>query len=155
MTWFLQFSTLPNTTQFWTYYYFLLQYYFSSSEIYYFAFLIIFFLFILNHTRLPSPRFLHSILLNFITSSSTLLHVRFTFLLIHNFCVFYQYQCGSASSQVLSLKFLNMIFFLAVQVHLFISFLFIFFSFWGFFIYIMQICFGFKKIFYFILLIFF
>ena len=82
MAWFLQLSTLPNTTQFWIYYYFLLQYYFSSSEIYYFAFLIIFFLFILNHTRLPSPRFLHSILLNFITSSSTLLHLRFAYLLV-------------------------------------------------------------------------
>ena len=70
-----------------------------------------FFLFIFNHTRLQSSRFLHFILLNFITSSSTLLHLCFAFLLIRNFCVFYQYQCGSASSQVLSLKFLNTIFF--------------------------------------------
>ena len=57
-------------------------------------------MFILNHTRLLSPRFLHFILLNFITSSSILLHLRFAFLLVCNFCVFYQYQCGSAFSQV-------------------------------------------------------
>ena len=73
-----------------------------------------FFLFILNHTCLLSPRFLHFILLNFITFSFTLLHLRFAFLLVRNFCVFYQNQCGSASSQVLSFKFLNTIFFLAV-----------------------------------------
>ena len=70
-----------------------------------------FFLFIFNHTRLLSPRFLHFILLNFITFSFTLLHLRFAFLLVRNFCVFYQNQCGSASSQVLSFKFLNTIFF--------------------------------------------
>ena len=70
-----------------------------------------FYLFILNYTRLLSPRFLHFILLNFITSSSTLLHLRYAFILIRNFCVFYQYQCDNASSQVLNIKFLNTIFF--------------------------------------------
>ena len=124
-------NTLPNKTQFSTFYYFLLQYYFSSLDIYYLLLIFnFFFLFILNHTSLLSPRFLHFILLNFITSSSTLLHLRFAFLIVRNFCVFYQYQCGSNSSQVLSLKFLNTIFFLAIQVPLFISFHFIsFFSF--------------------------
>ena len=131
MTWFLQLNTLPNTTQFLTFYYFLLQYYFSLPDIYYLLLIFnYFFLFILNHTHLLSPQFLHFILLNFITSSSIFLHLRFAFLLVHNFCVFYQYQCSNASSQVLSLKFLNTIFFfLAVQVPLFISFLFIFFPF--------------------------
>ena len=86
-----------------------------------------FFLFILNHTCLLSPRFLHFILLNFITFSFTLLHLRFAFLLICNFYVFYQHQCGNASSQVLSLKFLNMIFF---KLHRYLcSFLFHFFFF--------------------------
>ena len=84
-------------------------------------------MFIFNHTRLLSPRFLHFILLNFITSSSTLLHLRFAFLLVCNFCVFYQYQCGSAFSQVKSQISQYDFFFLAVQVPLFISFLFIFF----------------------------
>ena len=101
---------------------FLLQYYFSSPDIYYL-------LLIFNYFFLLSPRFLYFILLNFITSSSTLLHLGFASLLVRNFCVFYQYQCSSASSQILSLKFLNTIFFLAVQVSLFISFLFIFFPF--------------------------
>ena len=87
-----------------------------------------FFLFILNNTHLLS-RFLHFILLHFITSSSILLHLRFAFILVRNFCVFYHYQCDNASSQVLSLKFFNMIFFLTAQVPLFISFLFIFFPF--------------------------
>ena len=41
-----------------------------------------FLLFILSHTRLLSSRFLHFILLNFITSSSILLHLRFAFLLV-------------------------------------------------------------------------
>ena len=102
-----------------------------SPDIYYLLLIFnYFFLFILNHTHLLSPQFLHFILLNFITSSSIFLHLRFAFLLVHNFCVFYQYQCSNASSQVLSLKFLNTIFFfLAVQVPLFISFLFIFFPF--------------------------
>ena len=128
VAWFLRLSALPNTTQFSTFYYFLLQYYFSSPNIYYLLLNFnYFFLFILNHTRLLSPQFLHFIFLNFITSSFTLLHLHFAFLLIRNFCVFFQYQCGSASSQVLSLKFLNTIFFLVVQVPLFISFLFIFF----------------------------
>jgi len=114
MAWFLQLSTLSNTTQFSTFYYFLLQYYFSSPDIYYLLLICnYFFLFILNHTRLLSPRILHFIFLNFITSSSTLLHLRFFFLLVRYFCVFYQYQCGSASFQVLSLKFLNTIFFLS------------------------------------------
>ena len=110
VAWFIRLSTLPNTTQFSTnfFYYNII---FSSPDIYYL--LLIFnylFLFILNHTHLLSPRFLHFILLNFITSSSTLLHLCFAFLLVHNFCVFYQYQCGSVSSQVLSLKFLKTIF---------------------------------------------
>ena len=152
MTWFFRLSTLPNTTQFSTFYYFLLQYYFSSPYMYYFLLIFnYFFLFILNNTRFLSSRFLHFILLNFITSSSTLLHLRFAFLLIRNFCVFYQYQCGSASSQVLSLKFLNTIFFSYTGnfVHFF-SFHF-FFSFWGFLVYRMQICFGFKNKFFFFL----
>ena len=105
-------STLLNTTQYSTFYYFLLQHYFSLPNIYYLLLNFnYFFLFILNHTRLLSPRFLHFILLYFITSSSTLLHLRFAFLPVRNFCVFYKYQCGNASSQVLSLKFLNTIFF--------------------------------------------
>ena len=109
---FLRLSTLPNTTQFSTFYYLLLQYYFFLPDIYYLLLIFnYFFLFILNHTRLLSPQLLHFILLNFITSSSTLLHLRFAFLLICNFYVFYQHKCGNASSQVLSLKFLNMIFF--------------------------------------------
>ena len=87
-----------------------------------------FFLFILNHTRLLSPRFLHFILLNFITSSSTLLHLRFAFLLIRNFCVFYQYQCDSGTFQVES-QISQYDFFLVVQVPLFIYFLFIYFPF--------------------------
>ena len=134
MAWFLRLSTLPNTTQFSIFYYFLLQYYFSSPNIYYLLLIFnYFFLFILNHTCLLSSRFLHFILINFITSSSTFLHLRFAFLFVRNFYVFYQYQCSSAFSQVLSLKFLNMIFFLAIHVPLFISFLFhFFFSFWGF-----------------------
>ena len=129
MAWFFQLSTLPNTTQFLTFNYFLLQYYFSLLDIYYLLLNFnYFFLFTLNHTRLLSPRFLHFILLNFITSSSTLLHLRFAFLIVHNFCVFYKYQCGNVSSQVLSLKFYQYDFcFLAIQVPLFISFLFIFF----------------------------
>ena len=125
MAWFLRLSTPSNTTQFSTFYYFLLQYYFSSPDIYYLLLIFnYFFLFILNHTHLLSLWFLHFILLNFITSSSILLHLHFAFLLIRNFCVFYQYQCGSASSQVLSLKFLSTIFFLSctgIFVH-FISF---------------------------------
>ena len=122
-------STMPNTTQFLTFYYFLLQYYFSSPDIYYLLLIFnYFFLFILDHTCLLFPWFLHLILLNFITSSSILLHLHFAFLLVRNFYVFYQYQCSNAFSQVLSLKFFNTIFFfLAVQVPLFISFLFIFF----------------------------
>ena len=125
VNWFLQLSILPNITQFLTFFYF------SSSNIYYLLLIFnYFFLFIINHTRFLSSRILHFILLNFITSSSTLLHLHFAFLLIRNFYVFYQYQCGNAFSQVLSLKFLNMIFFfLAVQVSLFIYFLFIFFPF--------------------------
>ena len=82
-----------------------------------------FFLFILNHTRLLSSRFLHFILLNFITSSSTLLHLRFAFLLVHlcllpilvQPCLF-----SSFEFQISQYDF----FFLAVQVHLFISFFF-------------------------------
>ena len=136
MAWFLRLSTPSNTTQFSTFYYFLLQYYFSSPDIYYLLLIFnYFFLFILNHTHLLSLWFLHFILLNFITSSSILLHLHFAFLLIRNFCVFYQYQCGSASSQVLSLKFLNTIFF--------------FFSFWVFLVYGMQIYFGFNNFFFF------
>ena len=97
VAWFLRLSTLPNITQFSTFYYFLLQYYFSSPNIYYLLLIFnYFFLFILNHTRLLSPQFLHFIFLNFITSSFTLLHLHFAFLLIRNFCVFYQYHCGSA-----------------------------------------------------------
>ena len=107
-----------------------------------------FFLFILNHTRLLSPRFLHFILLNFITSSFTLLHLRFAFLLIRNFCVFYQNQCGSASSQVLSFKFLNTIFFSCTSTFVYFS-SFHFFSFWSFLVYRMQICFGLKNNFFF------
>ena len=92
VAWFLRLSTLPNTTQFSTFYYFLLQYYFSSPDIYYLLLIFnYFFLFILNQTQLLSPRCLHFILLNFITSSSTLLYLRFAFFLVRNFCVFYQY----------------------------------------------------------------
>ena len=48
----------------------------------YFSFLIIFsYLFLTTHFL--SHRFLHFILLNFITSSSTLLHLRFAFFLVH------------------------------------------------------------------------
>ena len=134
VAWFFQLSTLPNTTQFLTFNYVLLQYYFSLLDIYYLLLNFnYFFLFTLNHTRLLSPRFLHFILLNFITSSSTLLHLRFAFLIVHNFCVFYQYQCRSASSQVLSLKFLNTIFFKLYRhlcSFLFFSFFFPFEVFW-------------------------
>ena len=141
-------NTLPNTTQFSTFYYFLLQYYFSSPDIYYLLLIFnYFFMFIFNYTCLLSSQFLHFILLNFITFSSSLLHLRFAFFLVRNFCVFYQYQCGSASSQVLSLKFLNTIFFLVVRYlcsFLFFSFFF-FLPFWGFLAYKMQICFGFKN----------
>ena len=99
VTWFLQLSKLPNTTQFSTFYYFLLQYYFSSPDIYYLLLIFnYFFLFIFNHTRLLSLWLLHFIFLNFITLSSTLLYLRFAFLIFHNFCVFYQYQCSSGSS---------------------------------------------------------
>ena len=125
MAWFFRLNTLPNTTQFSTFYYFLLQYSFSSSDICYL--LLIFnylFLFILNHMHLLSPRFSHFILLNFIASSSTLLHLRFAFLFIRNFYVFYQYQCGSASSQVES-QISQYNFFLAVQVLLFFFFCFL------------------------------
>ena len=112
MIWFLWLSTLPNTTQFLTFYYFFITILFFLPDINYLLIIFnYFFLLILNHTRLLSSRFLHFILLNFITSSSTLLHIRFAFFLVCNFCVFYQYQCSSASSQVLSLKFLNTIFF--------------------------------------------
>ena len=120
-----------HTAQYNTIFNLLLFFYYSiiffSSDIYYLLLIYNYFLlFIFNHTRLLSPLFLHFILLNFITFSSTLLHLHFAFLLICNFCVFYQYQCDIASSQVLILKFLNMILFLAVQVLLFISFLFFF-----------------------------
>ena len=92
VAWFLRLTTLPNTTQFSIFYYFLLQYYFSSPDIYYLLFIFnYFFLFILNITRLLSPQFLHLILFNFITSSSTFSHLCFAFFLVHNFCVFYQY----------------------------------------------------------------
>ena len=151
VAWFLRLSTLLNTTQFSTFYYFLLLYYFSSLEIYYLLLIFnYFFLFILNHTRLLFPQFLHFILSNFITSSSTLLHLHFALLLVRNFYIFYQYQCGSVSSQVLSFKFLNMIFFSCIGtfVHFF-SFQF-FFSFWGFSVYKMQIFFGFKNFFFFL-----
>ena len=83
-------------------------------------------MFILNHTHLLFHQLLNFIFLNFVTSLSTLLHLHFVFLLVHNFCVFYQYQCDSASSQVLSLKFLNTIFF-SCTILLFISFIFFFF----------------------------
>ena len=151
MAWFLRLSTLPNTTQFSIFYYFLLQYYFSSPNIYYLLLIFnYFFLFILNHIHFLFSWFWHFILLNFITSSSIFLHLCFAFFLVRNFCVFYQYHCGSASSQVLSLKFLNTDFFLAIQAPLFISFFsFSFFSFWGFLVYRMQICFGFKNNFFF------
>ena len=83
MAWFLRLNTLSDTTQFSTFYYFLLQYNFSSSDIYYLLLIFnYFFLFILNHTCLLSSRFLHFILINFITSSSTLLHLRFAYLLV-------------------------------------------------------------------------
>ena len=110
-------------------------------------------MFILNHTHLLSTWFLHFILLNFITSSSTLLHLRFACLLVRNFCVFYQYLCCSASSQVLSLKFLKKIFFFSCTGTFIHFFSFYFFSFLGFLVYKMQICFGFKNnfLFYFIL----
>ena len=135
-------SSTKHTTQYNTIFnilLFLLQYYFSSPDIYYL-------LLIFNYFFLLSPWFLYFILLNFITSSSTLLHLRFAFLIVRNFYFFYQYQCGNASSQVLSLKFLSTIFFLSctgIFVH-FISFHF-FFSFWGFLVYRMQICFSFKN----------
>ena len=83
VAWFLRLRTLPNTTQFSTFYYFLLQYYFFSPNIYYLLLIFnYFFLFILNHTCLLSSRILHFRLLNFITSSSKLLHLRFAFLLV-------------------------------------------------------------------------
>ena len=137
VAWFLRLSTLLNTTQFSTFYYFLLQYYFSSLDIYYLLLIFnYFFLFILNHPHLLSHWFLHFILINFITSSSTLLHLHFAFLLICNFCIFFEYQCGNASSQFWVLNFSIRFFFLDVQVPLFISFLFIFFfSFRGFLVY--------------------
>ena len=96
MAWFLQLSKLSNTTQFSTFYYFLLQYYFSSPDIYYLLLKFnYFFFFILSHTHLLSSRFLHFIFLYFITSSSTLLYLHFAFLLVHNFYIFYQYQCAA------------------------------------------------------------
>ena len=122
MTWFFWLNTLPNTTQFLTFYYFFITILFFSLDINYLLIIFnYFFLLILNHTCLMSPRSLHFILLNFITSSSTFLHIRFAFFLVCNFCVFHQYQCGSAFSQVLSLKFLNTIFFSCTGtfVHLF------------------------------------
>ena len=78
----------PIQHNFQLFYYFLLQYYFFSPNILLLIFNY-FFLFSLNHTRLLSSRFLHFILLNFITSSPTLLHLHFTFLIVRNFCVFY------------------------------------------------------------------
>ena len=90
VAWFLRLSTLPSTIQFSTFNYFLLQYYFSSLDIYYLLLIFnYFFLFILDHSCLLSPQFLHFILLNFITSSPILLHLRFSILFVHNFCVFY------------------------------------------------------------------
>ena len=100
-----------------------------QTYITYFSFLFYFsYLFDFNHTHLLSPQFLLFTLLNFITSSFTLLHLHFAFLLIHNFYVFYQYQCGIASSQVLSFKFLNTIFF---QLYKYLC-SFLFFSFFFF-----------------------
>ena len=78
----------PIQHNFQLFYYFLLQYYFFSPNILLLIFNY-FFLFSLNHTRLLSSRFLHFIFLNFIISSSTLLHLHFAFLLF--VCVFYQY----------------------------------------------------------------
>ena len=103
-----------------------------QTYITYFSFLIIFSCLFLT-TRVLSPRFLHFILLNFITSSSTLLHLQFAFLLVRNFYIFYQYQCDSVSSQVLSFKFLNTIFFSCIGtfVHFFsFHFFFPFEVFW-------------------------
>ena len=76
-------SSTQNTAQYNTIFNFLLQYYFSSPDIYYLLLIFnYFFLFILNHTCLMSSRILHFILLNFITSSSKLLHLHFAFLLV-------------------------------------------------------------------------
>ena len=81
-----------------------------------------FFLFIFNHTRLQSSRFLNFILLNFITSSSTLLHLRFAFFLVHLCLLPILVQPCLFSSFEFQISQYD--FFLAVQVHLFISFFF-------------------------------
>ena len=73
------------------------------------------------------PRYFYIYVLKFITSSSTLLHLRFAFLLVRNFCVFYQYQCNSVCSQVEFQIYQYDFFFLVVKVPLFISFIFVFF----------------------------
>ena len=96
---------MSNITQFSAFYYFYSTIFPHQTYITYFSFLIIFScLFLTTHDFCLLD-------LNFITSLSTLLHLRFVFFFVHNFCVFYQYQCGSISSQVLSLKFFNSIFF--------------------------------------------
>ena len=73
------------------------------------------------------PKYFYIYVLKFITSSSTLLHLRFAFLLVRNFCVFYQYQCNSVCSQVEFQIYQYDFFFLVVKVPLFISFIFVFF----------------------------
>ena len=127
MAWFFRLNTLPNTTQFSTFSYFLLQYYFSSLDTYYFSFLTIFSCLFLTMSSVSSIFTLHTF--KFYPSPSTFLHLSFAFLLVRNFCVFLLVpvqQClfSSFESQISQYDF-----FLAVQVPLFISFLFIFFFF--------------------------
>ena len=88
-----------------------------------------FFLFILNHTRLLSSRFLHFILLNFITSSSTLLHLRFAFFLVHLCLLPILVQPCLFSSFEFQISQYD--FFFSCTVHLFISFFFFLFRFFG------------------------
>ena len=149
MAWFVRLNTLPNTTLFSTFSYFLLQYYFSSLDTYYFSFLTIFSCLFLTMSSVSSIFTLHTF--KFYPSPSTFLHLSFAFLLVRNFCVFLLVpvqQClfSSFESQISQYDF-----FLAVQVPLFISFLFIFFffSFWGFLVYRIKIFFCFKKNFFF------
>ena len=148
VAWFLQLSTLPNTTQFSTFYYFLLQYYFSSPDIYYFSNLITFsclflathifclldfytsYFYILSHLHLhfyiyvlPSSLFITSM-----SSTSTNVAMPLLKFWVSNFSIRFFFSCTGTF------------------VH-FISFHFFFF--WGFLVYRMQICFGFKNNFFF------
>ena len=144
MAWFLRLKTLPNTTQFLTFYSFLLQYYFSSPDIYYLLLIFnYFFLFILNHTCLLSFRILYFLLLNFITSSSTLLHLRFAFFLVHMCLLPILVQPCFFSSFEFQISQYDFFFSCTGT---FVHFVFFFFfSFWGFLVYRMQICSGFEN----------